>query len=86
MVESGQMVEWKESKYGLMWGASLAPGLDLSVVYSMTRLPDGEPKYEVSVFGRRLKTREANPDAAKARAVEVARNWMQLGLDRTCSG
>ena len=73
-------IEWTPHKYGQGADAKLGPGLYLSVCFSITRLPDDEPKFEVSVFGVKLAKRVQEFDSAKVTAETVAQKWLRDAL------
>lgn len=76
------MTEWKKATYGSVETVSLAPGLSLSVHWEgIERLQSGEPHYNVTVFGLRLKNRSATPEEGKARAIAFARRKLQEALE-----
>ena len=55
----------------------LEHGLGLFVSYeNMERLPAGEPKWNVYVFGKKLLKRSDEKEAAQDRAERVARMWL----------
>ena len=70
------MVEWSNHKYGSGATASLGYGLELIVLWSERRLPEGEPKFDVVVLGRQLKERSHTLEEAKERAERVAKKWL----------
>lgn len=69
-------MEWTPHRYGS--GADLDLGIgQLMVEYEATlRLEPDAPRYNVVVFGKRLKERCEGIDAAKQRAVRVAKKWL----------
>ena len=70
-------LDWKDNRYGGGSSADLGHGLTLSVTHeAATKLPLGEPCYNVYVFGRKLKTRSASPQEAQERAERVALAWL----------
>jgi len=75
-------MEWKPHKYGT--GADLELGIgSLMVEYESTlRLEPGAPRYNVFVFGKRLKTRSESFEEGKERAVTVARKWLAEAQDK----
>lgn len=74
-------VNWKRRRYGSAEYAHIGQDFDMSVSYEGTyRVPEGEPKYNVSVFGERLKGREPTLEAGKARAMAQAKTWLTEAL------
>lgn len=70
-------MEWRQHKYGSGATADLGYGLRLEVAWeSSQRLPPDEPKFNVRVFGARLKERSADMESGKARAVAAAKKWL----------
>lgn len=74
---SDRAVQWSSEKYG-GWRADLGRGLILVVSYEgIERLPADAPKYNVYVFGLRLKARSASQEEAMKRAETVALRWIE---------
>jgi hypothetical protein len=75
-------LEWKrEGQYLDTEVTVLGPGMKLSVWYEgLSKLADGEPRYNVSVFGNRLKTRSIDKVAGQQRAEAVAKKWLAEAL------
>lgn len=70
---AGMSAAWKDQTYGTGQSLNLGSGLRLSVSWETShRLPAGAPKFNVSVFGRRLKQRSESLEDGKARAVRMA--------------
>lgn len=64
---------WKDQKYGTGQSLDLGSGLRLSVSWEASHhLPADAPKFNVSVFGHRLKQRSESLEDGKARAVRMA--------------
>jgi hypothetical protein len=64
---------WKDQKHGSGQSLDLGSGLRISVSWEASeRLPNDAPKFNVFVFGNRLKQRSASLEDGKARAVRMA--------------
>lgn len=75
------MPKWVRPQYGASAKADLGHGLSISVSYeSIERLDEGEPHWNVTVFGRRLKVRSATEEEARNRAIVLARKWLNEAL------
>lgn len=75
------MVRWTRDPRSGDRRLDLGHGLSLHVWYEgLQRLPANAPKYNISVFGRRLVTRSADIPEAKRRAEHAARRWMHEAL------
>lgn len=72
-------VAWKNDRYAGA-AAEVAPGLTLSVWYSLERLKAEEPHYEVSVFGNTFKDRSLTIERGKELAEVTAKAWLVMGL------
>ena len=70
------MAAWKRRKSGASV-ARLGHGLDLLVWREeIERLPEGAPKYNMSVFGQHLETRATTEGEGRHRAEAVSRSWL----------
>jgi hypothetical protein len=74
-------LEWEQGRYGSS-RAYLGHGLDLSVQWTATRVADGEPKWEVYVFGSRLEKRSPEQEHGQRRAEAVAKKWLAEALEK----
>jgi hypothetical protein len=74
-------VKWHDHRYGGGADAKLGPGLVMTVSYSMTRLPEEVPKWDVDVFGNRLKGRCQERDEAMRRAERVAKQILGKAME-----
>lgn len=92
-----EMFIGQQAKAGIEWKADagpgpirmraiLAPGLELNVSYEgIERLAAEAPKYNVFVFGKRLKGRSASLDEAQERAEKFAVTVLRHALKKVSS-
>lgn len=73
-------IVWRDTGYNT-FRASIGRGLDIAVAYEgITRVPDGEPTWNVFVFGKRLDAREDSKKAAQTQAERTAKKWLTTAL------
>lgn len=73
-------MSWTRNRHGDR-RLNLGHGLEARVWYeSMERLPEGAPRYNVSVFGQQLVSRSETLEDGKRRAEQAARRWLQEAL------
>lgn len=74
-------MDWQRHTYGSGETANLGYGLKVSVTYeSLHRLADGEPRYNIVVFGVRRPTREHDLNEAKKIAASLAERFLREAL------
>jgi len=70
---------WEARRFD--WCCALGAGLEISVSYEgAERVPEGEPRYNVYVFGRRMTIRSADVETGKMRAESAAKKWLTEAL------
>jgi hypothetical protein len=75
-------IDWEVDRFGT-YTARLPHGLGMTVSYEgIDRLKEGEPRYNVFVFGARMKVRSASAEEGKERAERLAKQWLTEALAR----
>lgn len=74
------MVKWRKFDRGDGASATLADGLVISCGRELQRLEDGEPTYNVTVFGVRLQGRAMTKEDAQRRAEATAKERLEQAV------
>ena len=77
--------QWKRQQHGGGMSAILGTGLVLSVTLNLTRLPEGEPKFNINVLGRRLEGRAHTMEEGQQKGRGSRQDSPAAGADEGCA-